>query len=329
MERGESPYYCFKVQTLFLKVLVMTPRVRLVPYVPQTAMKNKKSTTSHKAGRPPDDRTTGVAGHDLPVGLRGSSALYGKRILITGAASGIGAASASCFAREGAAVVVADINEGLGTGIVKEIRTAGGVAHFVKANVTDREDCRRMVREAVSRLGGLDALFNNAITYGRGDSEDEGWNATIDSGLNAVWAASMEAAAHLAESGRGAILTTGSVAGARFAWSTPGYSAAKAGVVGLTRWLAKELGPKKIRANCVCPGLIETPLWHTPGKPYAPTFQHWVGMTPLGRAGSPDEVAKLALFLVSDEASFITGQDIVIDGGFCVGMRFEAEQQLQ
>ena len=111
----------------------------------------------------------------------------------------------------------------------------------------------------------------------------------------------------------------------RFAWSTPGYSAAKAGVVGLTRWLAKELGPQGIRVNCICPGLIETPLWHTPGAAYVPTFQRWVGMTPLGRAGRAEEVARLARFLVSDEASFITAKDIAIDGGFCVGLRFEVD----
>ena len=121
------------------------------------------------------------------------------------------------------------------------------------------------------------------------------------------------------------ILTTASVAGTRFAWSTPGYSAAKAGVVGLTRWLAKELGPQGTRVNCLCPGMIETPLWYTPGEPYHPTFQRRAEMTPLGRAGQADEVARLALFLASDEASFITGQDIAVDGGFCVGMRFEVE----
>jgi NAD(P)-dependent dehydrogenase (short-subunit alcohol dehydrogenase family) len=251
--------------------------------------------------------------------------LDGKRLLITGAASGIGAASARRFAKEGATVVIADINEDLGAEIVGRIRAAGGAAHFLRADVTDREGCRRMVQDAAARLGGLDILFNNAITYGRGDSEDEGWDATIASGLEAVWAASVAATPYLSESRKGAILTTGSVAGARFAWSTPGYSAAKAGVVGLTRWLAKELGPKGIRVNCLCPGLIETPLWHSPGEPYAPTFQRWVEMTPLGRAGKPEEVASLALFLVSDEASFVTGQDIAIDGGFCVGMRFEAD----
>jgi NAD(P)-dependent dehydrogenase (short-subunit alcohol dehydrogenase family) len=252
--------------------------------------------------------------------------LEGKRALITGAASGIGAASARVFAAHGAAVVVADVDKRRGAKVAREIEDAGGVAHFLNADVTDRQRCRRMVKDAAKRLGGLDILFNNAIPYGRGESDDEGWNATLARGLDAVWAASMAAVPYLAECGKGSILTTASVAGARFGWSTPGYSAAKAGVVGLTRWLAKELGPQNIRANCLCPGCIETPLWHEPGEPYPASIQRWVEMTPLGRAGQADEVARLALFLVSDEASFITGQDITIDGGFCVGMRFEVEE---
>ena len=182
-----------------------------------------------------------------------------------------------------------------------------------------------MVKDAAACLGGLDGLFNNAIASDPRGSADDGWDQVLSSGLEAVWAASIEAAPYLSESGKGAVLSTGSVAGARFAWSSPGYSAAKAGVVGLTRWLAKHLGPKGVRANCLCPGLIETPLWHRFGEPYNATFRRWVDMTPLGRAGNPEEVAKLALFLVSDEASFITGQDIAIDGGFCVGLRFEED----
>jgi len=259
------------------------------------------------------------------VDMRNEGRLVGRLALITGAASGIGAASARRFAAEGAAVVIADIDETRAAAVAQDIRAADGVVHVLQVDVTEIESCRRMVKDAADLLGGLGILFNNAIAYGERGSEDDSWNAILGSGLNAVWATSMAAVPYLSASGAGAILTTGSVAGARFAWSTPGYSAAKAGVVGLTRWLAKHLGPKGIRANCICPGLIETPLWHQPGEPYTATFQRWVEMTPLGRAGLPDEVANLAVFLVSDEASFITGQDIVIDGGFCVGMRFETD----
>ena len=181
--------------------------------------------------------------------------LDGRRALITGAASGIGAASARCFASEGAAVVVADVNAELGAEVVREIQASGGEAHFMRADVTDRDACRRMVTDGAACLGGLDILFNNACALGPGDTEDATWNATLDSGLGAIWAASMTAVPHLSESGKGAIVSTGSVAGACFGYSTPGYSAAKAGVVGITRWLAKNLGPKGIRANCICPGL--------------------------------------------------------------------------
>jgi NAD(P)-dependent dehydrogenase (short-subunit alcohol dehydrogenase family) len=260
------------------------------------------------------------------IDMKKEGRLVGKHALITGAASGIGAASAQRFAAEQAAVVIADVNEERAASVAHDIRKAGGVAHFLEVDVTEIETCRLMVKDAAELMGGLDILFNNAITRGDQRSEDDSWNVTLDSGLNAVWGTSMAAVPYLSESGTGAILTTGSVAGARFAWSTAGYSAAKAGVIGLTRWLAKHLGPKGIRANCLCPGLIETPMWHQSGEPYTATFQRWVEMTPLGRTGLPEEVANLAVFLVSDEASFITGQDIVIDGGFCVGMRFETDE---
>lgn len=254
--------------------------------------------------------------------------LEGRSALVTGAARGIGAATARAFAGEGVAVAMADVREAEARAVADEIRAAGGRAEVLVADVTDREAVRRMVRDAVGLVGGLDILVNNAITYGPpGCSEDEGWDATLASGLEAAWAASLEAAPHLARSGRGAVVSVASVAGARFAFSTAAYSAAKAGVVGLTRWLAKEFGPKGVRANCICPGLIETPLWHRPGEPYAPQFRRWAAMTPLGRAGRADEVARAAVFLASDDASFITGQDIAVDGGFAVGMRFEDVQE--
>jgi len=256
--------------------------------------------------------------------MQGRGRLQGKRALITGAASGIGEACARLFVEQGASVAVVDIDEERGAEVTGELHAIGGDACFLRTDVTDRDACRAMVHEAAERLGGLDILLNNAITYGPPDAApDQGWDATLASGPDAVWAASVEAAPFLESSGSGAIVTIGSVAGARFGFSSAAYSSAKAGVVGLTRWLAKELGPRGIRANCICPGLIETPLWHKPGHPYPLRFKRWVELTPLGRAAQPREVAQLALFLAADEAAYITGQDIAIDGGLCTGMRFE------
>jgi len=250
--------------------------------------------------------------------------LAGRKVLVTGGVGGIGAACARALALEGAAVALADVRLDAAQEVARGIAAGGGLATALEADVTNREACRLMVGTAAERMGGLDGLVNNAISYGpRGAGEDDGWDATLESGLSAVWAASMEAAPLLAASGRGAVVSVASVAGARFGFSTAGYSAAKAGVVGLTRWLAKELGPRGVRANCVCPGLIETPLWHTPGREYPPMFRRWADMTPLGRAGRAEEVARVVVFLLGEEAGFITGQDIAVDGGFCVGMRFE------
>jgi len=174
---------------------------------------------------------------DMPASNDGR--LAGKRALVTGAAQGIGLACARRFAAEAAAVALADVNAALGEQVAAEIRSHGGKAWFLRVDVADREACRDMVSQAAEAMGGLDVLVNNAISYGpAGASADQCWNATLATGLDAVWAASMAAAPLLERSGCGAILSISSVAGARFGFSTAGYSAAKAGVVGLTRWLA-------------------------------------------------------------------------------------------
>jgi NAD(P)-dependent dehydrogenase (short-subunit alcohol dehydrogenase family) len=158
-------------------------------------------------------------------------------------------------------------------------------------------------------------------------SEDERWNLMLESGLSAYWAASVEAAPLLAQSGHGAIVNNASIAGARLGleFASEAYSSAKAGVVGLSRKLAKRFGPSGVRVNTICPGIIETPRWRTPGTSVEPKFaKRWRQMAPLGRYGKTEEVASLVLFLACDESSFITGQDIAVDGGFTTAFRFES-----
>lgn len=253
--------------------------------------------------------------------------LEGRRALVTGGASGIGAAAARRFAAEGAKVLIADIEDAAGNAVVEDIRKAGGVAHYLHVDVTDRAQVRQMVHTAASTLGGLGILFNNAMTNPSADySEDERWNLMLESGLSAYWAAATEAMPILASSGHGAIVNNASIAGARLGieFASEAYSSAKAGVLGLTRKLAKRFGPEGVRVNCICPGIIETPRWRSPGMDEPLFARRWLQMAPLGRFGKVEEVASLVLFFASDEASYITGQDIAIDGGFTTAFRFES-----
>lgn len=184
-----------------------------------------------------------------------------------------------------------------------------------------------MVHDAADALGGLGILFNNAMTNPSADySEDERWNLMLESGLSAYWAAAMEAAPILARSGHGAIVSNASIAGARLGidFASEAYSAAKAGVLGLSRKLAKRFGPVGVRSNAICRGIIETPRWRGPAQPEPQFARRWRQMAPLGCFGRTDEVARLVLFFASDDASYITGQDIAIDGGFTMAMRFES-----
>lgn len=253
--------------------------------------------------------------------------LQGRKALVSGGASGIGEATARLFAQEGAAVLIADIDDTNGERVVREICESGGVAHYRHVDVTDRAAVRRMVHDAEQTLGGLGILFNNAMTNPSANySEDERWNLMIESGLSAYWAAATEAAPILARSGHGAIVSNASIAGARLGieFASEAYSAAKAGVLGLSRKLAKRFGPDGVRSNAICPGIIETPRWRSPGQEEPLFARRWRQMAPLGRFGRTDEVARLVLFFASDDASYITGQDIAIDGGFTMAMRFES-----
>ncbi len=252
--------------------------------------------------------------------------LTGRHALVTGGASGIGRAAAERLAQAGAEVIIADIDTVRALETVRTINAAGHTAHFRESDMTDRDDVRQMVDDAVETMGGLSILFNNAManplaTY----TEDERWNVMLESGLTAYWAAAMAAAPHLATCGHGAIVQTASIAGARIGidFASEAYCAAKAGIVGLTRKLAKRLGPDNIRVNCIAPGIIKTPRLAYSGAEIPEFALRSQKMTPLQRLGTAAEVAELVLFLACDQSSFITGQDIAIDGGLAIAPLFE------
>ena len=235
--------------------------------------------------------------------------------IISGAASGIGRATALQFAREGAAVVIADIDRAGGFSCAEEISAAGGNAIFVETDVREERDLRRMIGAAVETYGGLDILHNSAFWNAPGaarDISEADWQATLAVTLTAVWQGSKLAIPHLLASRSGVILNTASVHSIVGLAGSAAYQAAKGGVLSLTRAMSLELAPK-VRVVAILPGAIETPATQQ-----APAAAHaeFVSQVPLARMGQAGEVASVAAFLASDEASYITGAGIVVDGGY-------------
>lgn len=246
----------------------------------------------------------------------------GKVALITGAASGIGAATALRFAQEGAKVLLADVQDELGRAVLQEITAAGGEGRYVHADVSVAEDVAGMIRAAVEGFGRLDVLYNNA-GLGRGgpitELAEEDWDLVLDVDLKSVYLGCKFAIPEMRRTGGGAIVSTASIAGLRGSARLHPYNAAKAGVINLTRSIAAEAGQYNIRVNCVCPGIIRTPIFRNvaqlPADAQEQTWQQMGRRVLLGRVGLPDEIAKVVAFLASDEASYITGAAIVVDGG--------------
>ena len=247
--------------------------------------------------------------------------LRGKVALITGGGSGMGRASCRLFAAEGAQVAVVDRVVEAGEETAALIRDGGGEATFVAADVADAAAVERMVATTVGTYGRLDVLFNNAGVEGPSvnllDYGEDDWARVIAVNLTAVYRAMRAAIPHMIDQGGGVILSTASVAGLVGLARSSAYSAAKAGVIGLTRTVALEYGPRGIRANCICPGFVATPMLDRVLGDREESVLH--RLTPLRRVGTPDDIAAAALFLASDESSYVTGVPFVVDGGYAAG----------
>lgn len=252
-------------------------------------------------------------------------ALNGKVALITGGASGIGRATALLFAREGAAVVVADVNESEGKAVVQTIIDEGGRAIFTRCDVTRAEDCQLAVRQTVEQLGKLDILFNNAGIIRRAsvvETSEEEWDLVMATNVKSVFLLSKYAIPIMAEAGGGVIINNASGWGLVGGRNAASYCASKGAVVLLTKAIALDHGAQNIRVNCVCPGDTDTPMLRNEaqqlGKPEE-QFLAESAQRPLQRIGRPEEIAQAVLFLASDASSFVTGTALVVDGGGLAG----------
>ena len=249
--------------------------------------------------------------------------LEGKVGLVTGGTSGIGRETAVLFAKAGVKVVVAGRREREGNETIELVRAAGGEGLFQKADVSKASEVEALIRKAVERFGRLDVAFNNAGIEGvwvpivRQSEED--WDRTININLKGVWLClKYEIKQMLKQGGGGSIVNMASVTGLVGGAGAAAYSASKHGVVGLTKSAALETARSGIRINAVCPAVIETPMGERLfGAPAV--HKSVVGLHPIGRFGRPAEIAEAVVWMCSDRASFMTGQSLILDGGFLAG----------
>jgi NAD(P)-dependent dehydrogenase (short-subunit alcohol dehydrogenase family) len=251
--------------------------------------------------------------------------LEGRVTIITGAASGIGRASAKEFAREGAEVVVADINLEGAQETAQQIETAGGVAMAVKTDVSQSQSVQDLVQQTLRTFGKLHVLFNNAAIQVNKTIEDttfEEWNRQLGINLGGVFLCSKYSLPHLRET-TGCVINMASVNGFFVEPMCAGYCATKGAIIALTKAMAVDHGKDGIRVNCICPGYIDAGLaWeYFEVQPNPAAARAAAGkLHALGRVGQPEEVARVAVFLASDDASFMTGSSVVTSGGFGVGL---------
>jgi meso-butanediol dehydrogenase/(S,S)-butanediol dehydrogenase/diacetyl reductase len=244
--------------------------------------------------------------------------LVGKVAVVTGGGSGIGAATARRFAREKASVVIADLSGTRAAAVADAITQEGGKARWLKMDAADPEGVQAAIRLATDNWGRLDVMFNNA---GLGTVEAletmtlETWNRTLAVTLTSAFLGIKYSLPIMRKQGGGSIVNTASISGTAGDYGMTAYNAAKAGVINLVRGAALESAKYGIRINCVCPGAINTRVSKLLGGNDIEGFKRKLGQNPIGRMGEPEEIANTVLFLASDEASFITGAMIVVDGG--------------
>ncbi|HVN28007.1 MAG TPA: glucose 1-dehydrogenase [Candidatus Binataceae bacterium] len=246
--------------------------------------------------------------------------LDGKSAIITGAGSGIGRAAALVFAREGAKLIVSDVSETGGRETVEMIRAKGGDAQFHRCDVAKASEVEALIAAAVKAYGRLDCAFNNAGIGGAqrktADYDEAEWDRIMAVNLKGVWLCMRaEIRQFLAQKSPGVIVNTASAAGLIASHSMPAYTAAKHGVVGLTKTAAVEYARAGIRINDVCPGIIDTPLVADMISQIPKLAGRLDGLEPVGRKGRPEEIAEAVAWICSDRASFMTGASISVDGG--------------
>jgi len=247
--------------------------------------------------------------------------LAGKVALITGGTSGMGRATAALFAKEGARVAITGRDEVRGRVALHEIKSAGSEGIFVRADVRSSDDCRRSVEETLRAFKRLDILFNNAgvfFPHTVPDCPEEEWDLTVDINLKGTFLMSKHALPVMIAQKSGVIINNSSGWGLVGGDAAAAYCASKGGVVLLTKAMAIDHGRQGIRVNCICPGDVETPMLPEDAKRRGLSWEEYLkgaANRPLGRIGQPEEIAKAALFLASDDSSFMTGSTLVVDGG--------------
>jgi NAD(P)-dependent dehydrogenase (short-subunit alcohol dehydrogenase family) len=252
----------------------------------------------------------------------------GKVAIVTGGGAGIGRATATAFAREGAKVVIADLDEKAGPRTASEITTAGGKAIFVPCDISNGPDVESMVDRAVKEFGGVDILHNNAgvVRYGTVvEMSEEDWDFILNINLRGSFLTCKHAIPQMKKRGGGAIVNTASVQAFASQRTVAAYSASKGAILSFTKTVALDHAPDNIRCNCIAPGSVRTPMLESAANLFAKdnpkqAIVDWGKLHPLGRVAKPEEIAQLVLFLSCDDSSFCTGACFTVDGGLLAAL---------